>query len=155
MSSPSACSASRVTPDGFLMRFDLPSPDFETQPYWDALAESRLLIRRCRTCDAWHFYPRPFCPKCWSADVDWVEAAGTGVVYTCSVVRVNDLPPFPEKVPYVAAIVELDEGPRMMTNIVGCPPESVEIGMRVRVEFVPLDDEITIPVFRPVPDAGS
>ena len=88
------------------------------------------------------------------SEVEWVEAAGGGVVYTCSIVRVNDLPPFPEKVPYVAAIVELDEGPRMMTNVVGCAPEAVEIGMRVQVEFVPLDDDITIPVFRPVPDAG-
>ena len=99
------------------MRFDLPTPDVETQPFWDGCKEGRFLLRHCNACGEYHFYPRPFCPKCWSDDVTWKDASGRGQVYTYSVVRQNDLPPFPERVPYVAAVVELDEGPRVMTNI--------------------------------------
>ncbi|MFM8971115.1 MAG: Zn-ribbon domain-containing OB-fold protein, partial [Actinomycetota bacterium] len=83
-------------------------------------------------------------------DGSWRPAAGTGTVYTYSVVHSNDLPPFNERVPYVAAIVELDEGPRVMTDIEGVTPDAVEIGMRVSVDFRPISDDITIPVFRPV-----
>lgn len=131
------------------MRFDLPTPDSETQPFWDALREGSFLLRHCETCGRDHYYPRPFCPSCWSDDLTWRPAAGTGTVYTFSVVHSNDLPPFKERLPYVAAIVELDEGPRVMTNIEGVAPEAVEIGMRVTVEYRPISDEITIPVFRP------
>lgn len=131
------------------MRFDLPTPDSETQPFWDALREGTFLLRHCETCGRDHYYPRPFCPSCWSDDLTWRPAAGTGTVYTFSVVHSNDLPPFKERLPYVAAIVELDEGPRVMTNIEGVAPEAVEIGMRVTVEYRPISDEITIPVFRP------
>jgi uncharacterized OB-fold protein len=132
------------------MRFDLPSPDFETRPFWDACREGRFLVKHCNACGRDHFYPRPFCPKCWSPDVEWKPAAGRGTVYTYSVVHVNDLPPFSERVPYVAAIVELDEGPRVMTNIEGVPFEELHVGQSVEVDFKPISDEITIPVFRPV-----
>lgn len=132
------------------MRFDLPTPDSETEPFWDALREGTFLLRHCDACGRDHYYPRPFCPSCWSDEVSWRPAAGTGTVYTYSVVHSNDLPPFKERVPYVAAIVELDEGPRVMTNIEGVAPEAVEIGMRVAVEYRPISDEVTIPVFRPI-----
>ncbi|MFI6806295.1 Zn-ribbon domain-containing OB-fold protein [Streptomyces luteogriseus] len=100
-------------------RFDLPEPDAFTRRYWDAAAEGRLLIRRCGACGRAHHYPREFCPHCWSEDVTWETASGRATLYTWSVVHRNDLPPFPERVPYVAAVVELAEGPRMMTEIVG------------------------------------
>ena len=131
------------------MRFDLPSPDDETRPFWDAARERRLLIKRCAACGRAHHYPRPFCPYCWSRDVAWEQARGTGTVYTFSVVHRNDLPPFNERLPYVAAIVELDEGPRMMTNIVDCDVDEVSVGMAVEVDFRAIDDTVTIPVFRP------
>lgn len=131
------------------MRFDLPSPDFETEPFWAGCREGRFLIRHCNACGEDHFYPRPFCPKCWSDDVEWKQAAGTATLYTYSIVRQNDLPPFPERVPYVAAIVELDEGPRVMTNVEGCEFDDLEIGMRVAVDFKALTDDVTIPIFRP------
>jgi len=130
-------------------RFDLPVPDFETQPFWDGCREGRFRVRHCNACGRDHFYPRPFCPACWSADVEWRDAAGTGTLYTYSIVRQNDLPPFPERVPYVAAIVELDEGPRVMTNIEGCDFDALEIGMPVRVDYTTIADDVTIPVFRP------
>jgi uncharacterized OB-fold protein len=81
------------------MRFDLPTTDPETQPFWDAARDGKLLIQRCRACATAYFYPRPFCPSCWSDDVAWEEASGRAVLYTYSIVRRNDLPPFTERVP--------------------------------------------------------
>jgi hypothetical protein len=126
----------------------LPTPDAETQPYWDAAKEGKLLIKRCRACGRPHAYPRPFCPHCWSEDVEWEEASGAATLYTYSIVRRNDLPPFNERVPYVAAVVELAEGPRLLTNIVDCEPEAVAIGMALEVTFRD-DGDFALPVFRP------
>lgn len=131
------------------MRFDLPTPNPETVPFWDAAREGKLLICRCGACRHAFFYPRPFCPKCWSDDVRWEEASGRATLYTYSVVYQNDLPPFPERVPYVAAIADLDEGPRMMTNVEGCEFDQLRVGMRLQVGFRKETDEITLPVFRP------
>ena len=105
---------------GVSPRFDLPTPDPSTEPFWDAARQGRLVIRRCQACRRAHFYPRPFCPSCWSDQVSWEEASGRATLYTWSVVYQNDLPPFGERVPYVAAVVDLEEGPRMMTNVVDC-----------------------------------
>jgi uncharacterized OB-fold protein len=129
------------------MRYDLPTPDLETQPYWDAAREGKLLIKRCSACGRAHFYPRPFCPHCWSDDVEWEQASGKATLYTFTIVRRNDLPPFPERVPYVAAVVDLAEGPRMMTNVEGCDADEVEIGMALTVAFRD-EGDFSIPVFR-------
>lgn len=131
------------------MRFDLPTADAETEPFWEAARQARLLLRRCGGCGKAHFYPRRFCPSCWSADVEWETAGGGATLYTWSVVHSNDLPPFRERLPYVAAVVDLDEGPRMMTNIVDCDPGALTIGMRLSVAFEERTDDITVPVFRP------
>jgi uncharacterized OB-fold protein len=130
-------------------RFDLPTPDAETQPFWDAARERRLLIKRCNACSRPHFYPRPFCPHCWSDDVAWEEASGRATLYTFSIVRRNDLPPFNERVPYIAAVVDLDEGVRMLTNVVDCDVDGVQIGMPLEVTFRHETDEVTLPLFRP------
>ena len=95
------------------------------------------------------------CPECLSSDHEWVPASGRGIVYTFSVVHRNDLPPFNERVPYVAAVVELDEGPRLMTNVVDCDVDDVAVGMPVEVAYRAIDDNgtendgVTVPVFRP------
>jgi uncharacterized protein len=133
------------------MRFDLPTPDFETQPFWDGCKDGKFLIRHCNACGRDHFYPRPFCPTCWSDDVAWKEASGGATLYTYSIVHVNDLPPFAERVPYVAAVVELDEGPRVMTNVEGVAFEDLRVDMPLVVEFKPISDDVTIPVFRAAP----
>ena len=130
-------------------RFDLPTIDAETQPFWDGLKEDKFLLRHCDACGRDHYYPRPFCPVCWSDRVSWKEASGRGKIYTYSVVHVNDLPPFNERVPYIAAIVELEEGPRLMTNIEGLPFEELRADLPVVVEYKPISDDVTIPVFRP------
>jgi uncharacterized OB-fold protein len=131
------------------MRFDLPTPDNETQPFWDAAKDERLLIKRCNACGEYHFYPRPFCPHCWSEDVEWFEASGRATLYTWSVVHRNDLPPFGDRIPYVAAIAELEEGPRMMTNVVDCEFDALEMGMALEAVYYPTSEDVTIVQFRP------
>ncbi|MCA1830358.1 MAG: Zn-ribbon domain-containing OB-fold protein [Actinomycetota bacterium] len=131
----------------------LPQPDVETQKYWDAAADGKLMIKHCRRCGRNIFYPRDHCPVCWATDTEWIEASGRGTVYTFTIVRQNDLPPFNERVPYVVAIIELDEGVRMTSNIEGCAPEDVSCGMRVEVSFRPEqrsdEESVSLPVFRP------
>ncbi|MFE9097177.1 Zn-ribbon domain-containing OB-fold protein [Streptomyces sp. NPDC007264] len=125
-------------------RFDVPEPDAFTRPYWDAAAEGRLLVRRCRTCGRAHHYPREFCPSCWGEDVVWERAGGRATLYTWSVVHRNDLPPFGERTPYVAAVVDLAEGPRMMTEVVECAADDLRVGMTLEAAF-----REGVPVFRP------
>jgi uncharacterized OB-fold protein len=135
-------------------RYDLPEPDAFTRTYWEAAAQGRLLLRRCAACGRAHHYPREFCPHCWSETVTWEPASGHATLYTWSVVHRNDLPPFGERVPYVAAVVDLAEGPRMMTEIVESESESesesgsesagLRAGMTVEVTF-----RDGVPVFRP------
>ena len=131
------------------VRFDLPTPEGDTLAFWDAAREGRLLIRHCPDCGAYSYYPRPFCPKCWSERVEWYEASGDATLYTWSVIYNNDQPPFRDRVPYVAAVVDLAEGPRMMTNVVNCPFDDLQIGMALTVAFQPISDEYTVPVFIP------
>jgi uncharacterized OB-fold protein len=126
-------------------RFDVPEADAFTRTYWEAAAQGRLLIRRCADCARPHHYPREFCPHCWSENVTWENASGRATLYTWSVVHRNDLPPFGQRVPYVAAVVDLAEGPRMMTEIVECEATALRAGMPVEVTF-----RDGIPVFRPV-----
>jgi uncharacterized protein len=121
-------------------RADIPTIDAASAPYWEAAKQGRLLIAACTTCGKLHHYPRAFCPHCWSEDVHPVQATGTGTLYTYSTVYVNDLAPFKERLPYVAAIVELDEGPRLMTLIEGVEPDQLDVGMAVAAVFRPVDD---------------
>jgi uncharacterized OB-fold protein len=130
-------------------RFDLPTIETETRPFWDAAKNGQLLLGKCNGCATVHYYPRPMCPKCWSEDVSMVPASGRGEVYTYSTVYVNDLPPFNTRVPYIAAQVDLEEGVRITTNIVECEVADLEIGMPVELRFQAISDDVTIPVFAP------
>jgi len=130
----------------------LPGPTPETQPYWDAARQHRLLLRYCPACDAYDFYPRPFCRRCFSWDVAWREASGQGSIYTY-VINYRPAPGFEDRAPYVIAVIELAEGPKMMANVwmdETPTPENVRIGMPVEVMFDDLTDEISLPQFRPV-----
>jgi uncharacterized protein len=133
------------------MRADLPTIDQESAPWWEGCARGELLIRRCGACGAAHLYPRVHCPTCWSEDVVWETASGRGRLHTWSVVHRNDLPPFRDRVPYVAAIVELDEGQRIATNLVDADADALRIDLPVEVVFV-TDEEggLTVPCFRPL-----
>ena len=130
-------------------RFDLPTIEPETQLFWDAAKAGQLMLGACGGCGRVHYYPRPMCPHCWSDDVSLTPASGKGVLYTWSTVFVNDLPPFKEMLPYVAAQVDLAERVRITTNIIDCDPKDLAIGMAVTLAFRDLNDEIAVPVFRP------
>ena len=134
------------------VRFGLPTPGGNTIEFGEAAKDKRLLIRHCRGCDASSYYPRPFVPHV-------LERAG-GVApsrvrrrsirgYTWSVISRNDQPPFCDRVPYVAAVVDLAEGPRMMTNVVECPFEDLRVDTALRLTFEPISEEFTVAVFVP------
>ncbi|MGW7414439.1 Zn-ribbon domain-containing OB-fold protein [Streptomyces sp. NPDC054863] len=129
----------------------VPDIDAFTRPYWSAAAEGHLLLRRCADCTRAHHYPREFCPYCWGEEVSWERASGRAVLYTWSVVHRNDLPPFGARVPYVAAVVDLAEGPRMMTEVVDCGEEELRVGAELEVAFRAGEDgsaPYAVPVFR-------
>ena len=130
-------------------RKPLPSlADDVTAPYWAAAAEHRLAVPRCGDCGNVFFYPRRYCPSCWSGTIEWVDAAGTGTVWSLTFVHV----PFYDDtwaadVPYCVAVVELDEGVRLVSSIVGVEPGSVAVGDPVRVVFDDVTPEVTLPRF--------
>lgn len=128
-----------------------PTPQPESDFYWEKCKAEELWLRHCKTCGYAYFYPRDICPKCFSRDTDWVQSSGKGTVHTFAIVHRGPTPPFRERVPYVPAIVELAEGPRIPTNLVEVEPapDSIKIGMAVEVVFEPLDDHIYLPKFRP------
>jgi hypothetical protein len=121
----------------------------ESEPYWRAASEGRLLLRECDDCGLVYHYPRALCPDCLSEDVAWREAAGTGEVY--SYATSPSVAGWPdEDLPLVVAYVELDEGPRVMTNV-DAEPDAVEVGTRVRARFVETEEnDVAVPVFEPV-----
>ena len=127
----------------------LPRPTPISQPFWDAAREGRLTIQRCAGCERYVFYPRPFCPLCESTDLTWKDVSGRATVYSYTIARRPTARPFVDDVPYVIAIVELAEGPHMTTNIVGCDPDAVQIGMAVEAAFEQASDEVTLVKFRP------
>jgi uncharacterized OB-fold protein len=125
----------------------LPQPDSDSAEYWDGLARGELRLQRCTTCDTAQFYPRSLCASC-GGDVEWFTATGRGTVHTYTVVRSHWAEPFASLVPFTLAIVELDEGPRMMTNLTGIAPDDVRIDLPVELDPVPAGD-VTLPFFKP------
>ncbi len=132
----------------------LPVPTPETQHFWDGTKAEQLLLQRCSACELVYFPPRPFCPGCSCREVIVEQASGHGVLYSY-VINHGRHPAFDG--PYSIAVVQLDEGPRMMTNIVGCEqtPEALELDMEVEVRFEAVSDEITLPLFAPVAAGGA
>ncbi|HTJ65759.1 MAG TPA: Zn-ribbon domain-containing OB-fold protein [Alphaproteobacteria bacterium] len=128
----------------------LPALDPESTPFWQACKEHTLKIVKCGACGHLRFPPTSFCPACNSDRIEWVEASGKGTVFSWIVVR-HPVPKdvYAGDVPYVVALVTLEEGVRMPTNIVGCAPEDVTAYMPVRVQFRDVTPEITLPVFAP------
>lgn len=126
----------------------LPQPMPETQHYWDGARAGELRLQRCDDCDHVYFPPRPFCPRCSSRDVSVFAASGRGTLYSY-VINHMRTPGF--EPPYAVAVVQLEEGPRMMSNIVDCPqtPEALVLDMPLEVTFEALSDDISLPQFRP------
>jgi uncharacterized OB-fold protein len=126
----------------------LPVSTALTQPFWIAAKKGKLVIQHCIACDKNQFFPRPFCVQCMSSELEWIEAAGTGTVYTFTINRRGSNPYMNARVPYAVAMIELDEGVRLMANIVDSALDQVRIGARVRVTFEELTEDITLPQFR-------
>lgn len=129
----------------------LPQPTAISKPFWDACRERRLTIQRCQACARYVFIPQAFCPRCLRRSLAWVQAAGTGSVVTYTVVWRPQTPAF--EVPYVIAVVRLDEGVEMMTNLVDVEPDQVSIGARVRVVFADVAEHLALPFFTLAGDA--
>jgi len=126
----------------------LPQLDQDSRPYWEGTKTGRLMIQHCEPCRRVQFFPRYFCTVC-AGPVEWVESAGRGVVHTFTIVRQNHTPPFNELVPYVLAIIELEEGVRMMGNVIDVAVDEVRIGMTVSARFVAETDDIWLPTWVP------
>ncbi len=121
-----------------------PALNVGDEPYFNAAAEGKLLVKKCGDCGKFHHYPRGVCPFCGSSNVDWTEAKGTGTIYSATVTRRAG------PVPFMLAYVTLDEGPTMMTNIVDCGDfDDVKIGQRVMVTFKKTEGGVTMPMFKP------
>jgi uncharacterized OB-fold protein len=121
--------------------------------FWARAAEGVLVVPKCNACSRAFWHPRPRCPHCGSDNVDWIRASGQGTVHTFTVVRQSGDSYFKARVPYAVAMIDLDEGVRMMTNIVDAPLETLRIGMRVEVLFEEAGENIAIPLFRPLRSA--
>ena len=131
-------------------RLPVPAADRtpETEEFWAAVDRHQLILRRCDACGTVIWYPRSRCPGCGDTAVSWVPASGRGTVYSFTVVH-RSPSPYRDAVPYVVAYVELAEGPRIVTNVVGCEPESVHIGQDVTVVFEDSDEGRALYRFAP------
>jgi uncharacterized OB-fold protein len=130
-------------------RKPLPHIDEENRPWWESAQRHELYIQKCRDCGDLRFHPRALCTSCMSSRTEWVRCKGTGKIYTFTVTNQNQASGFRDSLPYVMAWVEVDEGLKMLTNIVDCPPEQVKIGMPVEAVFDDVTPEVTLVKFRP------
>lgn len=129
-------------------RFEPPA-DRDLQPFWDGTREQQLLIPTCRACGKSFWYPRPTCPHCLSADIDWRPSAGTGEIAAVSVMYRPANPMMADKVPYAVVLVDLDDGVRVMSNMVEIDATDVRVGMRVELVWEALTDGRHLWLFRP------
>ena len=132
---------------------DLPTPaplvSPETKPFWDATASGRLVLPRCDACGLMIWYPRTICPSCPGTSVTWTECSGRGSVYSYTVTRRGAPGRWGAAAPFVLAYVELEEGPRVLTNIVDCDPDDVRVDLPVEVAFADTGEGNALPRFRP------
>jgi uncharacterized protein len=126
--------------DSTKRRAPTPMMNEETVPFWDATADGKLLLKRCNDCTEFHWYPRSKCPFCHSGNTSWVESAGTGVVYSFSVMR-------RAQPPYAFVYVTLDEGVTVISNLVDCDFDAIAIGQRVKVKFEDTGEGCAVPYF--------
>lgn len=127
----------------------LPIKTADNAPYWESAQRHALELPRCRQCGKFRYPPGPYCPNCLSSETDWQAISGRGSIYSFIVVHQRYDPSFVDDLPYNVAVVALEEGPRLVTNIVGIANEALEIGMPVEVTYDDVTDEFTLPKFRP------
>ena len=130
----------------------LPAPQPESDFYWEKAREHQLWLRKCNDCLKAYFYPRDICPGCFSRNVTWIQSSGGGILHAFAIAYRAPSAAFKDDVPYVAAMVELEEGPRMPTRLIDIDPDPsvIKIGMPVTVVFEDITDKFALPKFRPV-----
>jgi uncharacterized OB-fold protein len=133
------------------MSFDspLPKPNADTRPFWEGCRRKELRFQKCRDCGHVRWPPSIMCPECHATDTEWIVADGRGVIYSYVVYHVAFHPAFKDKLPYVTAVVELHEGPRILTNIVDCDPSALRCDMPVEVIWGEIDRKLHLHRFRP------
>jgi uncharacterized protein len=122
----------------------------ENRPFWEGCQQGKLLLQYCTECHQHQFYPRLYCMQCGSNTLHWVEASGHGVIYSYTIIHQNKSPEFVNDTPYNVAIVQLQEGPRMLSNVVDIDPGELRVDLPVTVVFDRVTDIITLPRFRPL-----
>jgi uncharacterized OB-fold protein len=129
----------------------IPVPNADNQGFWDACHRHELRLQRCQSCGAFRHQPRPMCSQCHCLEYEWARASGRGTVYSFTIVHRPTLPAFQRDVPYNVVVVQLEEGPFMVSNVVGCIPDRLHIGLAVEVVFEDVSDTISLPKFTPTP----
>ncbi len=127
----------------------IPTPSEDSRPYWEAAKNHQLKLQQCRACNAFRFPPAEVCSECTSDAYDWNPVSGKGRVFSFVIYHRAYHPGFQGEIPYVVGVIELDEGPRMLSNVVGCKPEEVRCDMPVEVAFEDITDEMSLPKFQP------
>ena len=125
-----------------------PAPSIEYGEFWGFCRRRELRLQRCTDCATWRHHPRPRCPSCHGAGFEWTRASGRGTVASYTICYPPVLPAFTDKVPYNVVVIELAEGPFMVSNLVDCPNEEIRVGMPVEVVFTEIDEELILPQFR-------
>lgn len=127
----------------------IPDPDGDSREFFEGAKRHQLMLMRCVNCRAWRLPSRPRCPDCWSTDTEWARASGRGTLYSFGLMHQNLHPAFAERTPYQFAIVELDEGPRIVSNVVGVPDAELRVDMPLEVVFDDVSEDATIVRFTP------
>jgi uncharacterized protein len=127
----------------------IPVPSLESQPYWDGLRENKLLMPRCDACGHHWFPPSLLCPHCSAENWSWAAVSGRGRVFSYVVYHRVYHPGFADEVPYAVAVIELDEGPRMISNVVGIAPDKLVCDMKVEIAYEAISTTVTLPKFKP------
>lgn len=131
---------------------ELPQPavSAESQPFWEAARRGELVLQRCRECGRLQHYPRGVCAHCWSDRLEWTRASGRGRIYSFTVTYRTQARGFRDRLPYVVAWIELEEGVQMLANVIAEDPERLAIGMPVQVRFEPRGPDVRVPCFAPI-----
>ena len=128
----------------------LPKPNSDTRPFWDGCRGHQLKFQKCRNCHHVRWPPSVICPQCYSNDAEWITASGRGTVYTYAVYQQAFHEAFKDDIPYVTAVVELEEGPHLITNVIDCKPDELKCDMPVEVVWNDVTTEFSLPKFSPV-----
>lgn len=128
----------------------LPQPNPDTKPFWDGCSKHELRFQKCRNCSHVRWPPSIICPMCYTQDTEWIRSGGRGKIYTFVVYHQAFHKAFENDLPYVTAIIELEEGPRLLSNIVGCRPQDVRCGMPLEVTWEDINEEFSLPKFKPI-----